>query len=64
MSPFTIGAAVAVRTLGNRKGTIVASDGRGRYRVEDLVGNGTMGAVVAARHLVLARTTRLPFIVA
>ena len=34
MSALTIGATVAVRTLGNRRGTIVASDGRGRYRVE------------------------------
>lgn len=34
MSDFAIGATVAVKTLGNRKGTVVASDGRGRYRVE------------------------------
>jgi len=34
-----------------RPGTVID----GRYRVEAVVGNGTMGAVVAARHLVLGR---------
>ncbi len=34
-----------------RPGTVID----GRYRIEALVGNGTMGAVIAARHLVLDR---------
>ena len=34
-----------------RPGTVID----GRYEVEALVGNGTMGAVVCARHLVLDR---------
>lgn len=34
-----------------RPGTVID----GRYCVEELVGNGTMGAVVSARHLVLGR---------
>ncbi len=38
-----------------RPGTVID----GRYRVEAIVGNGTMGAVVSARHLVLDRSVAI-----
>ena len=48
---WDVGAAVAVRTLGNRKGIVIAAEGNGRYRVRvrvwDVAGNVAEANVVA-----------------
>ncbi|MBX3225396.1 MAG: serine/threonine protein kinase, partial [Labilithrix sp.] len=58
MVDFDVMAANEVEDWVPRPGTVIDN----RYQLEAVVGNGTMGAVVAARHLALDRRVAIKFL--